>query len=780
MTMLSSTLNKYILRNIAKRKIRSLIIILTMAISVASLMGGVSASESMSQSLRASLDEVHAADVMILTKPVSADRLAQLPSADPRISEVEFRLLVHAGITIGSFDENANLFGLAGQPQINKSFLVNGRWFSDVNAAEVVLERSLAETTGAKVGDSIIVHARSGPAMLTVVGIARDPQVAMMGLGKPTLWMPLGTLQRLFDLAGKVNLAYLVSKQDGDRDAIAQDAQDFLRNQNVFVESIFVDSPITPMAQGIVRFATFFAIIVAALMLVIASLIIINTLGRALVESRNELALMKAMGALDRQLVVLTIIHTVLYGIFAMGIGMPLGVLLTRLLVAQFSRLIQVTQLVTVVPVAALGLSVIVGLGLPIILATLFSHFKRGIDLRFVLNPFPPIVAQSMPRKPMARGRALWRYIVRNLGRDKAGTMVIIIAIALAVGIFVGLRGFFTGLEELTVSATNLSNYDLQIEFHEPVSQGSVETIEAVEGVTNAEPQVDIYDQEIHAATSPKTLRVEVVGILPDSQISTFNYYAGKNFSTGESPAEVLVSTRVARELRLNIGDELTIANSNRTIKVKVRGIIIDLNNMGEVVYVPLSLAQTLTANEGLVSRVLVKIESDMRPQVAQAIKEQYSGIAALYTREYWLETSLHQLALMNLFIAVVVTLLLLVVIIGLVDAMTIRAFKRRNEIAILRALGGTRAQIVAMILGEQILVGLIGGLLAAGIGYGLAAALTEWVSRSYFDVPFVFSPAWIAVSLLLSVATCLIGGSIPLSSALRVMPARLLHRHTE
>lgn len=778
--MLSSTLNKYILRNIAKRKARSFIIILTIAISVASLMGGVSASGSMSQSLRASLDEAHAADVTILTKPSPADTLVQLTSADPRISEVEFRLLVHSGITIGSFNENANLFGLAGQPQINQSFLVDGRWFSDANAAEVVLERSLAETTRAKVGDSIIVHAQSGAAMLTVVGIARDPQVAVMGLGKPTLWMPLSTLQRLFDLAGKVNLVYLIGKQDEDQDTIAQSAQDFLRDQNVFVESLFAYSPITSMAQQIVRFGTFFSIIVAVLMSVIASLIILNTLGRALVESRNELALMKAMGALDRQLVALTIIHAALYGVVGTGVGVPLGVLLTRLLVSLFTRIIQVTQLVTVVSMAAIGLSTIIGLGLPIILAVLSSHFKRRIDLRFVLNPFPAFVAPSVPRRPMARGHVLWRYIVRNLSRGRAGTMVIIAAVALAVGIFIGLRGFFTGIEELFVSESNLSNHDLQIEFHEPAPQTVVETIGAIEGVSLAEPQVDVYEQEMRAATSSKTLKVEVVGVLPDSQITTFTYYAGENFFTGESPAEVLVSTRVARELRLNIGDEVTIANSNRTIKAKVRGIIIGLNNTGLVVYVPLSLAQTLTANEGLISRAFVKVQSDMRPQVTQTLKEQYGGIAALYTREYWLETSLNQLSLMNIFISVVVALLLLVVTVGLIDAMTIRALERRNEIAILRALGGKRGQIAAMILGEQILVGLIGGLLAAGIGYGLAVALTEWVSRSYFDVPFVFSPGWIVVSLLLSVATCLIGGSIPLGSALRAAPARLLHRHAE
>lgn len=774
--MLGRTMYKYILRNIAKRKTRSLIIILTMAISVASLIGGVSASESMSRSLWASLDEAHAADVTILTKPMSAETLAQLPAADPRISEVESRLLLHAGITIGSFDKNANLFGLAGQPQINKLFLVDGRWFSDANM-EVVLERSLAEATGAKVGDSIIVHAPSGAATLIVVGIARDPQVAVMGLGQPTLWMPLGTLQRLFDLAGKVNMVYLISKQAGDQVVIAQSAQEFLRDQNIFVESLFAYSLITSMAKPIVQFGTFFSIVVTALMLVIASLIILNTLGRALVESRNELALMKAVGALERQLVVLTIIHTALYGVFGTSVGIPLGVLLTSLLVSLVAKIIQVTRLVTTVSVAALGLSLIIGLGLPIMLGALFSHFKRRIDLRFVLNPFPPIVAPSVPHRPMARGHALQRYIVRNLGRNKVGTIVIITAVALAVGIFVGLRGFFTGVAELFIAENNLSKHDLQIEFHEPAPQAVVEKIGAIAGVAYAEPQVDIYEQEIRAMASPKKLRVEVVGILPDSRITTFDYYAGENFSSGGA-SEVLVSTRVARELGLNIGDEVMIANINRTIQGKVRGIIVNLNNMGLVVYVPLSLAQTLTANEGLISRVLVKVQSNMRPQATQTIQEQYEGIAALYTREYWLETSLNQLGLMNIFISVVVILTLLVVIIGLVDAITIRTLERRNEVAILRALGGTRGQIVAVVLGEQILVGLAGGILAAGIGYGLAIAMTEWVSRSYFDIPLVLSPAQVIVSILLSVATCLIGGSIPLVHALRTRLTGLLQRH--
>ncbi len=775
--MLSSTLIKYILRNVAKRKARSLVIILTLAMSVASLMGGVSASESMSRSLRASLDEAHAADVMILTKPVPADTLVGLSSADPCISEVELRLLVHSGVTVGSFNGNANLFGLAGEPQINKSFLADGRWFDDINAPEVVLERSLAETSGVRVGDAIVVSIQSRTAVLTVVGIARDAQVAMMGLGKPTLWMPLGTLQRLFDLDGKVNLVYLIGKQNEDTDAIAQSAQDFLSSQNVFVESLFTHSLITSMAQQIVRFGAFFSLLVAVLMLIIASLIILNTLGRALIESRRELALMKAMGALDRKLVGLTIIHAALYGVFGTGVGIPLGILLTRLLVSGYTRLIQATHVVTVVSTVALSLSAITGLGLPIFLAVLSSHFKHRIDLRFVLNPFPDIVIPSVPRRSVGQGHVVWRYITRTLSRGRIGTIVITAAVALAVGIFAGLRGFLDGLEELFISANSLSNHDFQIEFHEPVPHGIVETIGMIEGVVRAEPQINVYEQEVRALTSPKTLKVEVVGVPSDSQIKTFAFYAGENFSSGELP-EILISTRVARELGLNLGDEITITNFNRAIQVKVRGIVIDINNMGQVVYVPLSLVQALTANEGLISRVLVQVQDSIRPQVAQTLQEQYGGIAALYTREYWLETSLNQLGLMNIFISVVVALMLLVVLIGLVDAITIRALERRNEIAILRALGGTRGQVAAIILGEQLLIGLIGGILAAGIGYGLTIAMTEWISHSYFDIPLVLSPTWAIVSLLLSGVTCLIGGSIPLGHALRIRPAGLLHRH--
>lgn len=778
---MSSTLNKYILRNITRRKARSLIIILTIAISVASLTGGVSASESMSQSMLASLEEANVADVTIIVKEASADTLAQLPSADPRISEVEFRLLVHAGTTIGSIDQNANLFGLAGQPQINRSFLVDGRWFTDENASQVVVERSLAETTGTKVGDSIVVHAQSGAATLAVVGIARDPQVAALGLGRPTLWMPLGTLQRLFDMEGKVNLVYLIGEQAEDRDAIARSAQDFLKEQNIFVESLSVYDRINYPTQGIVRFGTFFSIVIAVLMLGITSLIVVNTLGRALVESRSELALMKAMGALDRQLAALTVIHAALYGSAGTTIGVPLGVLLTRLLVSLYTQIIQVTQLVTVVSMVALALSMIIGLGLPIIIAILLSQFKRRIDLRIILNPFPHVVAPSVPRTSAARGYALWRYIMRHLGRHRSGTIAIIVAVALIVGTFIGLRGFFAGIEELFVSQQNLLDYDLQIEFYETMPQEIVETIGSIEGVTRAEASLHVHDQHVRAASSQKMLKVEVVGIPSDSQMRMFNYRAGEHFSADESsPAEALISTRVARELGLSIGDEATIANPSRMVKVKIKGIIIDIDNLGAVMYVPLPLAQALTSNEGLISSILVKVRSGMLPQVTQTVKEQYGGVAALYTWQYWLETNVNQLALMNVFISVVLILLLLVVIIGLVDAMAIRVLGRRNEIAILRALGGTRGQIAAILLGEQILVGLISGLLAVGVGYGLSAVLIEWVSQSYFDVPFVFSPWLIVVSFPLSVMTCLIGGSIPLSFALRVMPARLLHRHAE
>lgn len=106
---------------------------------------------------------------------------------------------------------------------------------------------------------------------------------------------------------------------------------------------------------------------------------------------------------------------------------------------------------------------------------------------------------------------------------------------------------------------------------------------------------------------------------------------------------------------------------------------------------------------------------------------------------------------------------------------------ERRREIAVLRAVGAARGDVLRLVLGEAALVGVAGGLAGAALAW-LAAVAVEWAGRRWLgDVPlwpstlFAF-PAW-SVLLSVSVASlcCLLGAWAPARRAAALDPARVL-----
>jgi putative ABC transport system permease protein len=84
----------------------------------------------------------------------------------------------------------------------------------------------------------------------------------------------------------------------------------------------------------------------------------------------------------------------------------------------------------------------------------------------------------------------------------------------------------------------------------------------------------------------------------------------------------------------------------------------------------------------------------------------------------------------------------LLVGLFGLFNTLLISVLERRREFGVLRAVGMTRSQLIRMIVGEGVIQGLTGGLVAVAIGVfstyfwimGTLSALLGWVLR--FSAP--------------------------------------------
>lgn len=117
------------------------------------------------------------------------------------------------------------------------------------------------------------------------------------------------------------------------------------------------------------------------------------------------------------------------------------------------------------------------------------------------------------------------------------------------------------------------------------------------------------------------------------------------------------------------------------------------------------------------------------------------------------------------------------VAVIAVITVLLALVGERRREIATLRALGGSRRQVAAMVVGEASLLG------AAATGAGIAAGLVvgvilvEVVNLQSFGWTLRLVIPWTDIGLLAAwvVAACLLAGLGPAAAALRFHPAEVL-----
>ncbi len=106
----------------------------------------------------------------------------------------------------------------------------------------------------------------------------------------------------------------------------------------------------------------------------------------------------------------------------------------------------------------------------------------------------------------------------------------------------------------------------------------------------------------------------------------------------------------------------------------------------------------------------------------------------------------------------------------GIANVMSISVIQRSSEIGIRRALGHTRSTIGAQFLLEALFVGLLGGLIGAGLGVlivNLISSLADWV----VVIDYGQMPLWIG----LAVAVSIVAGLYPSVKAARLEPLETL-----
>ena len=111
-------------------------------------------------------------------------------------------------------------------------------------------------------------------------------------------------------------------------------------------------------------------------------------------------------------------------------------------------------------------------------------------------------------------------------------------------------------------------------------------------------------------------------------------------------------------------------------------------------------------------------------------------------------------------------------------NTFTIIVAQRTRELALLRAVGASRRQILTSVLGEAAVVGLVGSLLGLGAGFVVALGLRGLLDVFGIDLPandLVFAPRTAAVGVLTGLGVTVVAAVAPAVRSTRVPPVAAL-----
>lgn len=131
--------------------------------------------------------------------------------------------------------------------------------------------------------------------------------------------------------------------------------------------------------------------------------------------------------------------------------------------------------------------------------------------------------------------------------------------------------------------------------------------------------------------------------------------------------------------------------------------------------------------------------------------------------------------------LALLSALICLLAAVNIAHALSASVRARSKELGVLRAVGATRGDVAALVLGEAAVVGLLGGAVGTAAARGCGLALDAFARTSLPDFPFKpesffhFSPALLLGAAALGLVAAVLGALVPALAASRASPARAL-----
>lgn len=343
---------KLAIKNMVRRPTRTLLAMLGVAIAVSVLFSLIQFQRGYERGLRSELDQL-GAHIMVVPRgcPYEAATIVLHGGKWPRYMDYDWYQIIkdtpgvaHSAPVImdaiirGGGKENMIYMGIdENYPELRASWkYASGGWFDAADT--VILGQGAAEKEGVQVGDTILIEdgQRIKPTRVRVAGILNRTNTQDDGL----YFLPMQTLQRVFNLEGKIVVVLIKVADVAQVDQISETLRDRAREADASM-NVFPLSELLGTLQSLLANTRVFVLAIVAVALLIGGVGVLNTIMMTVYERTAEIGMLKAMGASGRDVFRLISLETFFTCVAGGVLGVVGAVVSSKAVVALLVRTLQ-------------------------------------------------------------------------------------------------------------------------------------------------------------------------------------------------------------------------------------------------------------------------------------------------------------------------------------------------------------------------------------------------------------------------------------------------------
>lgn len=764
-------LNKKLLRDLVHLRGQVIAITLVVICGVAMVVTSRVGYESLEKSRATYYAKYRFADVFASLKRAPVG-LARRIGAIPGVESVRTRVVFDVTLDVPGLPEPATgrLTSLPEHhvPVLNDVHIRRGRYLTPGRRDEVLVSEAFAKANRLEIGDRLGAILNGRWTRLSIVGIALSPEYVyaiQSGSLFPDnrrfgiLWMSREAMGPAFDMDGAFNDVVLKLAPDAHEPEVLTRLDRLLEpyggltsyGRNDHVSDRFLSDEIRQNRQ--------FGVVLPLIFLGVAAFLLNVLLSRLIRTQRDQIGVLKAFGYTH----VAVALHYLQFALVALSVGAVVGTSLGLWLGSMINRMY-----VELYAFPVLRLEVNFPIIFSAVGATALAALAGALGAMRQAWSVPP--AEAMRPESPASFRAgilerlglrsfaspATRIVVRNLARRPGRAVLSILGIAFAVAILVLGRYFVDAIHHLAdVQFRLVQRDDVTLVSHNPLPERARYEIARLPGVTIAEPfrMVPVRMRHEH-----RTHKTALMGLQPGTQL---RHLVSSRLTTVPLPPEgVVLTTKLAEMLAVHPGDVLTVEvlEAERPVRtVRVSGTVDEL--IGLSAYMDINALHRFMREGGTISGSLLKIDEARAATLYQRLKE-LPAVGGVAIRKAALDGFEKTIAeSMLVFTSVLVAFSCVLAFAVVYNTARIALSERGRELASLRVLGFTHAEVTGMLLGEQAILTFLAIPVGYAFGYGVCALMSRAYQWELFRMPLIVSTDTYVFALVTVVSAALCTG---------------------